>query len=145
MDNNNTIQYQQRTEALTDEELLEQLPSLIDEESLTTEEYIFLQKFLHKYKWLNELSAKKIELEKIIKLQKQMGAPVPQINAIQSQYNEYKEQYEFVFKGISDLKNENKDTFRSLVKLGFEKYYEREWERDLKKLEERRRKRGIIV
>lgn len=42
---NNTIQYQLRTDTLTDREILLQLPELINEDSLNYEQYIALQEF----------------------------------------------------------------------------------------------------
>ena len=139
---NDTIQYQERTSSLTDEELLEQLPTLINEESLTYDEYLFLQNFKRIYKHLQEFRYEQYELEKILKIQQDIGAPISEITKIQSQINECKAVIDRTSKNLSDLENENRDIFRSLVKLAYEKHLEKEWERDLKKLEERRRNRN---
>ena len=139
---NDTIQYQERTNPLTDEELLEQLPSLIDEESLAYDKYLFLQNFKRIYKHLQEFRYEQYELEKILKIQQDIGAPISEITKIQSQINECKAVIDRTSKNLSDLKNENIDIFQSLVKLAYEKHLEKEWERDLKKLEEWRRNRN---
>lgn len=138
---NDTIQYQERTNPLTDEELLEQLPTLINEESLTYDEYLFLQNFKRIYKHLQEFRYEQYELEKILKIQQDIGAPISEITKIQSQINECKAVIDTTSKNLSDLKNENIDIFQSLVKLAYEKHLEKEWERNLKKIEEWRRNR----
>jgi hypothetical protein len=55
---NNTIQYQPRTETITDWDVLARLPELIDEDSLTYEQYRTLHEFEILYKRLSRVETK---------------------------------------------------------------------------------------
>ena len=142
---NNTIQFQPRTNTLSDREILHQLSKLIDEDSLTYEEYILLKKFQFFDKRLDELYIEERKLNTIIKAKREIGAPNSDVAEIQSKYDEIQALINKVTEGLSDFEKENAQDIRSLTKIGLPiiEAHEREKERILVE-EWHKRKYGTV-
>ena len=133
---NNTIQYQPRTDTLTDWEILCELPKLIDLSTLTNEQQEILSNFTQLRSSLQLLSSRKLTQDKIILVQRELNAPQFQIEKLKKDIEDTQDEINQALQKIKTFEQKNSAVLKSLVQIGLPVIEAQQREQDRIRFEE---------
>lgn len=112
------IQYQHRTNTLTDNDVLEELPRLYDLNKLTPDQFVVLQDYLRQLKYFEDLYMEAWKVEKFLKVQKECFAPLSEVEKMQKQLDDLRKEIAKVSNERSSFEQEHASVIKSLLEIG---------------------------
>ena len=135
------IQYQERTNTLTDREILKRIPQLVDDSTLTEEQKEFLRIHKQKYKLLEWLHSQDIEQRQILQQQQVFSVSAQDIEQTRLRLETLYKNIKCAADDLLLFEREHSSTIKSLICIGLPLIEAEEREKNRKLLEEWRRKR----
>ena len=136
------IQYQQRSNTMSDWELFESLPQMIDVASLTDEQYLVMQEKIMRIQYLKRLCGRSYELKQILLSSQNINRD--EIEKTQKSVADTDDEIRKKRQELLDFEDRHREEIRFLNEIGGAIVDDQERERDRILLEEwRRKKYGI--
>lgn len=135
------IQYQERTDTLTDRDILEKLPRLIDLRTLSNDQQEIFQKHRQKANLLDWLCSQEIEQRKILQRQKEFGVSSSDIEQTELRLETLRQNVRCAADDFLLFEREHSSTIRALIQIGWPIIEAEEREKSRQLLEEWRSQR----
>lgn len=135
------IQYQQRTDALTDRDILEKLPQMIDLKILTDTQQDVLLKYRQKANLLKWLCGQENEQRQVLHRQKAFNASNFDLQQTELRLETLRQNVRSASDDLLLFESEHSSTIKSLIRIGLPLIEAEEREKSRQMLEEWRRQR----
>lgn len=135
------IQYQPRTNTLTDRDILKELPQLIDLSALSNEQQEVLQSHRQKANLLEWLHSQENEQRQMLQRQKEFSVSIQDVEQTKLRLETLSKNVKCAADDLLLFEEEHSGTIKSLVRIGLPLIEAEEREKDRKLLEEWRRQR----